>query len=184
LASGGSENPPGKTEGDIDESLVVCASVAGTSFGIMPSDAFNVQVLLSERRCVGEPDLRRGVVARNMCVAFLLYYPRKVVQIAEGRSLGWICSVGYGEKGFLPCDAPVSSETLSDGTVPYQRTFGAAPVDQCSSESAASNEGSTGGPGGGSSSAGIAASRAPLAAVHNVAGLAAGITFAVALHLL
>jgi hypothetical protein len=91
--------------------------------------------------------------------------------------------VGYGEKGFVPCDAPVLSEALSDGTVvPYQRTFGTAPVDPCSSESAdaaAPNNGSSI-----TSPGGASAARTTFlsGSAHQLASLAGAM--AVALHLL
>jgi Copper type II ascorbate-dependent monooxygenase, C-terminal domain len=61
-------------------------AVQQNSFEIRPGDAFNVQCFY--RNDDASANRTFGLASsQEMCVAFLLYYPRKVVQIAEGRSL-------------------------------------------------------------------------------------------------
>jgi Copper type II ascorbate-dependent monooxygenase, C-terminal domain len=113
-------------------------------FEIVPGDAFNVQCYYQN---AASANRTFGLASsEEMCVAFLLYYPRKVLQLSEDLSLGWLCSYGYADFGFQQCDAPVSSETLADGTVPDRRTFGTAP-EQCSSEAVPGPDDTDGGGG-------------------------------------
>jgi hypothetical protein len=111
-------------------------AVQQPQFEIYPGDSFNVRCYYKN-----DEDSNRtfGIgSAQEMCMAFLVYYPRKVLSIAQGLAFPWYCSLGLAEFGFEPCDAPVTTGVLDGGQAPEWRTFG-----QPSTECAASNDSET-----------------------------------------
>lgn len=97
-------------------------------FQVLPGDSFNI-------RCYYKNDEGTSRTfglgsAEEMCMAFLLYYPRRIVTLSEDLSFGWFCGAGFASMGFSPCDAPFNVSVLDNGEVPAWRTFG-LPTDEC-----------------------------------------------------
>jgi hypothetical protein len=110
-------------------------------FEVLPGDSFST-------RCYYKNDEGSNRTfgfgsAQEMCMAFLLYYPRKVIAVSENMTFGWFCGAGLGSFGFTPCDAAFNVSSLQGGEAPAWRTFGLEP-----GECAAAEAGSPGpGPG-------------------------------------
>jgi len=65
--------------------------------------------------------------SEEMCMAFLLYYPRKEL---PGFGFGMFCGVGLGNFGLSACESEWKTVVLNDEG-PMQRTFGTPSSNQC-----------------------------------------------------
>ena len=80
---------------------------------------------------------------QEMCMAFLLYYPRKSFELSADLRLPWVCGIGFADFGFEACDTQWTTQVL-ESPASLNRTFGsnATSTDTCQAE--------TGNPDGGS----------------------------------
>jgi len=95
-------------------------------FEIKPGDSFNT-------RCFYNNDInnrRFGLSSSDeMCMAFLLYYPRKTI----ATDIPWFCGIGLDEYGLGACESTWKEDFLTDDS-PMKRTFGTE-SSQCGADS-------------------------------------------------
>ena len=95
-------------------------------FEVLPGDAFNF-------RCYYKNDNQNRTFgfgsSEEMCMAFLLYYPRQVNTIESYGEVPWLCGVGLAQSGFADCEVQVASKVLAANET-LGRVFGTA-VNEC-----------------------------------------------------
>jgi hypothetical protein len=114
-------------------------AVQADRYEIQPGDSFSMRCYYKNE----EEGRTFGLGSSNeMCIGFLLYYPRHYIPTTQ---MPWSCGVGFSSFGLPQCETALTNRVLANDEV-LNRTFG-APSDSCSA-------GSGGGTVGGSSSSG------------------------------
>ena len=100
-------------------------------YKILPGDSFQIQC--SYQNSGSSRKFGFGS-SEEMCMAFLLYYPRKSMSLG-GAEVSWMCGVGFADMGLGDCQTNWTSRVLTDGQGPNGRVFG-TPSETCTAQEA------------------------------------------------
>jgi hypothetical protein len=107
-------------------------------FQINPGDAFKTECFY--RNDAGNNRTFGLGSSEEMCITFIVYYPRKQVTLQGGFAMPWYCGAGFNAGfGFGACDAAYQNISLTDDSG-MERTFG-VPSTTCSAEVPADSSG-------------------------------------------
>jgi hypothetical protein len=108
-------------------------AVQADRYEIQPGDSFTMRCYYKNE----EEGRTFGLGSSNeMCISFLLYYPRQYIPVTETMQVPWTCGVGLEGLGLPQCEAAVTTRVLSSDEEP-DRAFGSS-SDSCDASASAS----------------------------------------------
>ena len=110
-------------------------------YQILPGDSFRMKCFYNNEQTSRTFGLGSD---QEMCMAFLLYYPRKSFELSADVRVPWVCGIGFADFGFEACDTQWTTQVL-ESPDSLNRTFGSnTSTDMCQAETGAGSKTSSG----------------------------------------
>jgi dopamine beta-monooxygenase len=111
-------------------------AVQADRYEIHPGDSFTMRCYFKNE----EGGRTFGLGSSNeMCISFVLYYPRQYIPVSEDIQVAWMCGVGFADFGLPQCETEVTTRVLTSDEAPA-RSFGTPTGGECGADTGGSEE--------------------------------------------